>query len=320
MDSIIAGHPIGATTTNPINSIIGLSCAHITDVYGPSGVGKTAFWYEQNFFYPETPYSLPLHSLQTAVLTLQKGHDVIWIGMQYFRPSFQVANIFSDCGTPIPISRLKELLRMHAGPSDDALHKLKLADMASRFHHYSVADLAHLLALFVHPGADFPSDKTALIIIDSISTTFEGAYARIIDDRSKRPSEAAKWAARRKYAVMADLISRLEKVATMNNLAVLLTQQTRLNLKFGIGGLLTPSMFEPEWGNGIWTQLVMFRDFPPNNGTQHSEETTVRLKRLRYLGLIKINGVSAEENGRFGTMVPISIEKVLNSCPTFWYH
>jgi hypothetical protein len=186
----------------------------------------------------------------------------------------------------------------------------KLQRIAERFHHYTVADLAHLLALFAYPASDFTDDTTALIVIDSISTPFDTAYSRPGDGRFKKQSELAKWAASRKYAVMGDLITRLQKMATLNNLVVLLTQQTRMRIRTGAGALLLPALSGVEWENGISTQLVLFRDFPPKGNTQPEPVLVEQWTRLRYVGLIKVNGLSAEENGRFETVVPFSIEKV----------
>jgi hypothetical protein len=164
--------------------------------------------------------------------------------------------------------------------------------------------------MFIHPSPDFTHDTTALVIIDSVSSIFDVAYSRINDHRSKKQPEAAKWAAARKYAVMGDLISRLQKLASMQDLVVLLTQQTRMRIRSGAGALLLPVLSGIEWDNGVSSQLVLFRDFPPKGNTQPDPKLMERWSRLRYVGLIKINGVSAEENGRFDTVVPFSIEKV----------
>jgi hypothetical protein len=109
---------------------------------------------------------------------------------------------------------------------------------------------------------------------------------------------------------MGDLVSRLQRLATMNNLVVLLTQQTRMRIRSGAGALLLPALSGVEWDNGVSTQLVLFRDFPPKNSKQPDSDLIERWSRLRYVGLIRVNRVSAEENGRFETVVPFSIEKV----------
>lgn len=207
---------------------------------------------------------------------------------------------------------MKHLLLASAG-HDIGLQKLR--EKASQFYHYTTTDLAHLLTMFIHPTPDFISENTALVVIDSISTVFDIAYSRAHDQTSKKKSNAAKWYSSRKYAVMGDLISRLQKLATINNIVVLMTQQTRMRIRSGAGALLLPVLSGHEWDNGISTQLVLFRDFPPRTTTQPNPELLERWGRLRFVGVLKVNGVSAERDGRFDTVVPFSIEKVETICP-----
>lgn len=204
------------------------------------------------------------------------------------------------------------MLLAAAGESFD---KQELQQKASRFDHYTAIDLAHLLTFFIHPTSDFTDANTALVIIDGVSALFDAAYARAYDQPSKKRSDNAKWSTSRKYAVMGDLVSRLQKLATIQNLVVLMTQQTRMRIRAGAGALLLPVLSGVEWDSGISTQLVLFRDFPPNTSTQPKPDLLERWNRLRYVGVIKANGISAEENGRFDTVVPFSIEQVsIPSC------
>ena len=184
---------------------------------------------------------------------------------------------------------------------------------ASRFEHYTAADLAHLLTFFTHPTADFIHDDSALVVIDGVSMAFDAAYSRVHDQQTKKQTDSAKWSTSRKYAVMGDLVSRLQKLATVHNAVVLMTQQTRMRIRSGAGALLLPVLSGVEWDSSISTQLVLFRDFPPKTTTLPRQELLDRWNRLRYVGVIKVNGVSAEENGRFDTVVPFSIEQVMIS-------
>jgi hypothetical protein len=163
--------------------------------------------------------------------------------------------------------------------------------------------------MVLHPTASFPPSGTSLLVVDSISTLFENAYLRTHDERSSKKSDAAKWAAGRKYAVMGELISKLGRMAAISNIAVLITSQTITRLRSGLGALLLPAIAGSEWDNGISTQLVLFRDWPPRRSTQ-TDEDTERWNGLRYAGAIKIKGILAADEGRFETVVPFSIEKV----------
>jgi hypothetical protein len=172
-----------------------------------------------------------------------------------------------------------------------------------------VPTLPHLLALFLHPPASFPPPGTALVVIDTISTLIENAYQKVHDDRSAKKSDAAKWAAGRKYAVMGEIISKLGRMAAVNNITILLTSQTITRIRPGLGALLLPAISGSEWDNGISTQIVLFRDWPPRRSTQSNEDSE-RWMGLRYAGAIKVNGVLARDDVSFENVVPFSIEKV----------
>jgi hypothetical protein len=99
-------------------------------------------------------------------------------------------------------------------------------------------------------------------------------------------------------------------MAAINNIAVLLTSQTITRIRSGLGALLLPAISGSEWDNGISTQLVLFRDWPPRPNTQSNDDID-QWKGIRYAGLIKAKGVLAADDGSFGTVVPFSIEKVI---------
>jgi len=167
----------------------------------------------------------------------------------------------------------------------------------------AVPTLAHLLALFVHPPASFPPKQTSLIVIDGLSTLFDVAYQR--NFATNKTSDASKWAAGRKYAVMSDLMSKLGKMAALNNIAMVLTCQTVTRLRTGASAILLPALSGLEWDNGISTQLVIFRDWPPSDRVKDA-----RWQRVRFVGAIKVNGALLGGDGGVGTVVPFTIEKV----------
>lgn len=185
-----------------------------------------------------------------------------------------------------------------------------LKDMQSRFHHYTTPTLAYLLALFARPTAFFPPPGTSLVVLDSISTLFDNTYARNADDRSSNgKSDAARWAAGRKYAVLSELISKLGKMAAINNVAMLVTSQTVTRVRSGAGALLLPAISGTEWDSGIATRLVLFRDWPPVQGKPSKAEQE-GLRRIRFVGVVKAGGVGSSGDGQVGTVVPFTIESV----------
>ncbi|KAE9978596.1 hypothetical protein BLS_000443 [Venturia inaequalis] len=252
----------------------GLVPGQITEVYGPPGVGKTAF------------------CMQASVSALSTGDGVVWI----------------DGATPFPSPRFEQVLQAQT-ENDPASTNGSVHDLFTRFQHYTIPTLAHLLALFLHPMPNFPPAGTSLIVIESISTLFDNAYQRTNFDRSKAQTDAQKWAAGRKFAVMGELMTKLSRLATVNNIVILLTSQTVTRVRSGQGALLLPAISGSEWDNGVSTQLVLFRDWAPKRGTQLAAEEAEKWHRLRYAGVIKVKGVAMEENGRFDTVVPFSIEQ-----------
>ncbi|KAF2180558.1 P-loop containing nucleoside triphosphate hydrolase protein [Zopfia rhizophila CBS 207.26] len=256
----------------------GLARGKVTEVYGPSGVGKTTF------------------GIQAAVNALRVGNHVVWV----------------DAAGPLASRRFNEtLFACNDLPSSEADESpppnLSPNELQSRFHHYSSPTLAHLLALFGHPPASFPPPNTCLIVIDSLSTLFDNAYPRNADNRAvKNKNDHSRWAAGRKFAVMNELISKLCRIAAMHDIALLLTCQTITRIR-GSRALLVPAISSAEWENGISTRLVLFRDWVPGQGKWNDSDAD-KLKKARFVGVVKANGIAFAEETGVGTVVAFTIE------------
>ncbi|KAF2403405.1 P-loop containing nucleoside triphosphate hydrolase protein [Trichodelitschia bisporula] len=242
----------------------GLARGQVTEMYGPPGVGKTAF------------------GIQAAASAIHAGHKVVWL----------------DAATPLAFPRLEAVI---AAAGDGTRSPKELMSMV---HHFAVPTLAHLLALVLHPVPSFPPPGTGLIVVDAVSLLFENAYE---NDRPKGTKNDAKWLSGRRYAILGELMSNLVRMATRGNLAVLLTSQTSTRVRTGLGALLMPSISEREWEAGVSTQLVLFRDRPPR-GTEDGPDAE-KWRGLRYVGVMKVKGVSMAVDGRFETVVPFTILK-----------
>ena len=72
--------------------------------------------------------------------------------------------------------------------------------------------------------------------------------------------------------------------------------------------MLMPAMTGSEWASGIATQIVLFRDWIPSRASQISEDDRLNWERLRYAGVVKVNGALAESNGCFETVVPFTVD------------
>lgn len=203
----------------------------------------------------------------------------------------------ADTGSPVVQSRLDNLLAQ--GPQESSL--------SDAFHHFTAPTLPHLLALFIHPVASFPPKDTGVIVVDTVSSSFETSYHR--DGRQGSTTEAARWVSNRKFAMMSELINKLSKMAGLRNLAVLLICQTSTKLRYGAPAVLLPAVSSNEWDNGISTQLCLFRDFPPA-ALQYSQRKG-RKNAVRYIGVTKAGGTAlAEHRDAFSSVIPFTIEKV----------
>lgn len=160
------------------------------------------------------------------------------------------------------------------------------------------------------PPASFPPQNTGIIVVDSLSTLLDNAYPRFREEkRSANKSDAAKWASSRKYAVLGDLLSKLEKLAALHDLTILLTCHTVTRMRPGAGALLVPAISGLEWDSSMSTRLVLFRDWPPHQFQSTNPSELERLSRLRFVGVEKAGGVSiADENSV--NIVPFTIEEV----------
>lgn len=146
------------------------------------------------------------------------------------------------------------------------------------------------------------------MVIDDLHSIFEISYPRSrANTFSSHKSEAAKWAAGRRYGIMASLISALKKLAALNDMAILVTTgcATRVRPGSGLGALLVPGMGGAEWEAGISNRLVMFRDFKLGSWAQQQQNP----ESARYVGLQKVGGVAFSDQGETGQLVPFVINK-----------
>lgn len=277
LDRILLGQHLSQNGANEARG--GLPRGKITEIYGPPGVGKTTF------------------GLSAAASALKNMGKVVWV----------------DCGTSLVRKRLNNILStaLSAG-SQEFLSTVKsspsIEQLERNFIHYPTPSLPHLLALFLHPIPDFPPSDTALIVIDSLSTIFDIAFHTHASSKPhSKKTDAEKWASNRRFAIQADLISKLNKLATLHNMAILITLETVTRIRSGQSALLMPAISGVEWDQGIPTRLVLFRDWPPNDVVTLGRDKE-RWERLRYAGVIKVNGVLQGDNGQLHTVVPFSVE------------
>lgn len=177
-------------------------------------------------------------------------------------------------------------------PSSDATATPK--DKRGHFRHLSAPTLSHLLALVLHPPANIFMENTALLVLDNLNILVDLDYPRAQAIGSSR-TEAQKWQAGRRYAILGSLVTALNKLAALNNLAVIVTTGCAMRSRSdsGLGGALAPGIGGAEWDAGVWNRLAVFRDFAG-----------------RFVGMQKCGGkslISREEVGEPGRIIGFDV-------------
>lgn len=154
--------------------------------------------------------------------------------------------------------------------------------------------LSHLLASVLHSRHDVFNHGTAILVIDNLNLLVDLDYPRAQAMGSNR-TDAQKWQAGRRYAVLGTLVTALNRLAATHDLAVIVTTGCAMRTRpdSGLGGALGPGVGGAEWDAGIWNRLVAFRDFAG-----------------RFVGVQKQGGkslISREEVGEIGQLVGFDI-------------
>ncbi len=167
-----------------------------------------------------------------------------------------LSNTFTDASTTLDEARVR------AAHKSATLSPTDAGDTSKKFHHVEAPTLSHLLALILHPREDSIPPKAVLLVIDGLNYLMDIDYPRYQIAASNK-TEAQKWQAGRRYAVLGSIVSALSKLAVINNMAVVVTTgcATRMRHDSGLGAALVPGIGGLEWESGIWNRIVVFRDF-----------------------------------------------------------
>ncbi|KAI4181727.1 MAG: hypothetical protein LQ346_006712 [Caloplaca aetnensis] len=228
---------------------------------------------------------------------LLAGSSVAWIDAAYVLSGRRLR----DCLTrPQQVSGQHQQDPQPIGSIDQYL---------GNFHHFIAPTLPHLLALLVHSTSSFPPRGTSLLVIDSISTPFNHAFAQTKghDARvSGKKTDLAQWAAGRRWAVMGDLISAISKLAATRNMAVIITSQTTTKLKLETAAALQPAMVGTAWDNGINCRILLFRDWQAITDAEPGQANGKITSDLRFAAITKVEGGTVDA---FGQSIPFVVEQ-----------
>jgi hypothetical protein len=109
------------------------------------------------------------------------------------------------------------------------------------------------------------------------------------------------WAASRKWSVLQYIISTLQKLATLRNIAIVLLNQSVTKMQSGTGAILVSAILSTAWDAGIATSVALFRDWGWEG------------KQVRYARVLRADGVSIGGNGAVGKVLAFTIESVRTS-------
>lgn len=224
----------------------GIQIGHVTEVYGPPGVGKTTF------------------GLQLAVNAIRSHRDesrVLWV----------------NTGSPMIEERLDEVNAAYTFPPDHDLPSSPPQDTATRamlderFDFLEATSLPRLLTLFLHPTEDLPPMETRLIVIDDLSNLVLGSFSK--DPKAIKPTapsevqeKLAKRAAGKRFQIIENLAAAMSKLAALRHLAIIVLTGTATSLKNGEQkGILTPALSSQAWESAVHTRIMLYRDFPPDD-------------------------------------------------------
>lgn len=152
--------------------------------------------------------------------------------------------------------------------------------------YFRAQSLPHLLALLMHPPKGFPSDDTTLLVVDSISALFPSYFPNPAELKPQlaqagvSDKSQVRWLVNRRWNVTSDLGSQLMKLASTHRLAVFLINQTHTKIKGQPRATLCPALSGGSWDNSIYTRIVLYRDFPEEEGDGRPADRKIRIAEV----------------------------------------
>ncbi|KAJ0415746.1 P-loop containing nucleoside triphosphate hydrolase protein [Aspergillus carlsbadensis] len=247
----------------------GIPQGHVTEVFGPPGVGKT---------------SLALSVVSGA---LRAGRKAVWI----------------DTGSPLPRIRLRNILQRSIEESGSSQ---TVDELVESLVYFRAQSLPHLLALLFHTPGGFPHDDCGLLVIDSASGPFPSYFPNATELKTRVAESKivdknqVQWLMNRSSNVISDLANQLTKLATTHNMAVLVINQTRTRIKGQARATLCPILAGGSWERCINTRIAIYRDFPTaGDDASHGVRFAEVMKRAAKLLALRL-----DEN-----IIPFQIDK-----------
>ncbi|KAH1357595.1 hypothetical protein KXV70_004149 [Aspergillus fumigatus] len=273
LDQAISPVSSGETSQSSSDAMLGgIPSGHVTEVFGPPGVGKTAL------------------AMSITANALCDGSKVVWI----------------DTTSPLPKLRLKSMLMQNR---DTAKSSDTPEQLMGNLIYFRAQSLPHLLALLLHPPQGFPPENTKLLVVDSVSGPFPSYFLSPSELKSRlaqakiTDKSQIHWLMNRRWNVTSELANQLMKLAASRRMAVLIINQTHTKIKGLPRATLSPLLAGGAWENTVHTRIVLYRDLPAVD----EEESEMASRSLRYAEVLKRDGkaltVRSNEN-----IVPFTID------------
>ncbi|KAL4892425.1 P-loop containing nucleoside triphosphate hydrolase protein [Aspergillus ambiguus] len=267
LDEAICASP----TSVSVPETKGIPRGHVTEVFGPPGVGKT---------------SLALSLVCNALQEDGEG-KVIWI----------------DTGSPLPRPRLRQMLLKSL---DTRSLQRTPEDLVNNLVYLRAPTLPHLLSLLLRPPQGFPPEETKLVVVDSASALFPAYFPNPSELRARLAQSKVtdraqiQWLMNRKWNVMSELANGLVRLATTRRLAALVVNQAHTKIRGHPRATLCPVLTGGSWEASVYTRIVLYWDF--STGERDEGQCAVRFAELtKRAG--RMLSIRAEEN-----IVPFRIE------------
>ena len=263
-------------------------------------------------------YDIQYDRLQILSKALHAGDSAIWVGEAFgslwcrfnvtyrYRPDtsskLATRRLQDVSGGSSPEKKQKEPAQPGSPPVE--------AGTLSKMQHFVTPTLSHLFALLAASTDVFPPRDTSLIVIDTISALFALAFPKSVEQENKqqtpqKKSDAAQWASGRRWAVISDLLSKLNRIAVTRNIAIVLLSQTVTRVRSDTGALLYPAISGAAWDAGINNRIALYRDW--SSRTADASQCGSSLSSIRFAGVVKAKGIIHQGVGRTAGFV---IEKV----------
>ncbi|KAK4100293.1 P-loop containing nucleoside triphosphate hydrolase protein [Parathielavia hyrcaniae] len=251
----------------------GVQKGHVTEIWGPPGVGKTAF------------------GVQLASRCLGEGRPVVWV----------------DGFHRLPIERLRAAVSTADGDAG-VDHLTGFTHYTCPSLPHLIALLCRPTASCIPQGAALiVIDSLSVLVNHAFPKLPETRPATDAIRGSKAPSASA-----RRQQVLQYIVSSLQKLAATRDLAVVILTQCATKMQAERGATLIPAINANVWEQGMSTRLVLFRDWL-RAGSESPGLHLVAIQKLNGKGMApaydQVYAFRVEERG----LVPVEYDNTQQS-------